>query len=335
MPPEEPVRVTRSVIAGDSLARLVTSAYDLPAPIRRALVQVGDNDNYRVTAGSARYIARLYRYGKYWLAGEFAYRFELDWLLYLHERGLPVSSPIQRRDGDHLGRIQTPEGVRYWALFSVAPGATVHEMTDEQARLFGATVAQIHRASNAFRSPHTRLTIGVEHLLDDALARILSYLGETRPADRAFLTDLTARLRATLLVLPYLADEWGIIGGDFHGSNAHFAASGTLTHFDFDLCGYGWRAYDVAVFLWNMRRRNAPTRLRAAYLAGYQAVRPLTPAEAGALSAFVQTRQIWQMGYHTTLYGDRGDYWLDDAYWDQRIGWSRAWASEDGAQPLS
>ncbi|WP_429842749.1 hypothetical protein [Brevibacillus sp. FIR094] len=37
--------------------------------------------------------------------------------------------------------------------------------------------------------------------------------------------------------------------GDLQGNfNTNFCDDNTYTHFDFDLCGYGWRAYDLAAF---------------------------------------------------------------------------------------
>ena len=41
--------------------------------------------------------------------------------------------------------------------------------------------------------------------------------------------------------------EWGVCHGDFSSTgNFHVAPDGTITVFDFDLCGPGWRVSDLA-----------------------------------------------------------------------------------------
>src|SRR5713226_4894350 len=104
------IPVTRSVIAADALGPLLEAHYDLQAPITCRLRFVGDNDTYLVRAGSHRYALRVYRSSRYWIRSAADYRFELDWLAFLHARGLPVSPPIPRRDGDLLGQVAAPEG---------------------------------------------------------------------------------------------------------------------------------------------------------------------------------------------------------------------------------
>lgn len=95
--------------------------------------------------------------------------------------------------------------------------------------------------------------------------------------------------------------DWGICHGDLQGNfNTNFCEDNTYTHFDFDLCGYGWRAYDLAAFklsrilieeddelvesLWN------------AFLKGYTEVHPLSENDQAAASLMTGIRQLWLMG---------------------------------------
>ena len=41
--------------------------------------------------------------------------------------------------------------------------------------------------------------------------------------------------------------------GDLQGYHANVGPDGMLTFFDFDCGGYGYRAYDLAVFVWCCR----------------------------------------------------------------------------------
>ena len=62
--------------------------------------------------------------------------------------------------------------------------------------------------------------------------------------------------------------------GDVQGLNHNFTTDGEITWFDFDLCGYSWRAYDIAYYYTRI-----PGPVRAPVIDGYEAVRPLTDAE--------------------------------------------------------
>src|SRR5439155_16456801 len=130
--------------------------YDLQPPITCRLRFVGDNDTYLVRAGDTQYALRIYRFGRYWIRGEADYRFELDWLSFLHARGLPVSYPIPRRDSELLGRIAAPEGTRFWVLLSFADGRHVDPLDPAQSYLIGQKVAEIHCASNDYVPQHQR-----------------------------------------------------------------------------------------------------------------------------------------------------------------------------------
>ena len=82
-----------------------------------------------------------------------------------------------------------------------------------------------------------------------------------------------------------------MIHGDPHRGNAAVTAAGTVTLFDFDHGGFGWRSYDLAV-CW----RSLPAEAQAACLDGYAAVRPLSGAERDLLSAFRTVNSIWDLG---------------------------------------
>src|SRR6184192_419556 len=105
----ESVQVLRSLVAPQALLPLVAERYDVETPLHCRLLSSIDNDHYLVTTASSRFVARVYPHSKHWLENESDYRFELDWLAHLHEKGLPVAWPIRRRDGGFLGALNAPE----------------------------------------------------------------------------------------------------------------------------------------------------------------------------------------------------------------------------------
>jgi Ser/Thr protein kinase RdoA (MazF antagonist) len=70
---------------------------------------------------------------------------------------------------------------------------------------------------------------------------------------------------------------------------------------DFDMCGAGWRAYDIATFL-----IDEPEPTAAAFLEGYAAVRAVTDAELASLPLFQIVQSIWVLGLRAYYINDWG-----------------------------
>lgn len=320
-PKEKIFPVLQSLISPQSLSKLINSNYSFESDVKVKLLSICDNDIYLVTTEDSKYILRIYRHNKHWLESKDNYLFEMEWLIFLKQTKLPVSYPIQQKNGEYIGQLNAPEGIRYWALFSFAEGDT--DMNVQQAEIFGKSIARIHLASNAFTPQHVRHHINLEFLIDKPLRRIEQILGTSRKEDLVFVRELAMRLKSKIEGTAFVCDEYGLIGGDFHGWNQHFNDRNEVTHFDFDLCGYGWRAYDVAVFRWC---RGKDDGLWEAFLKGYNTIRLLSSRELDTIPLFVIIRQIWLMGAHTT-YPD-ADARLDKDYWDNRFRELRYFAEQ-------
>jgi Ser/Thr protein kinase RdoA (MazF antagonist) len=84
-----------------------------------------------------------------------------------------------------------------------------------------------------------------------------------------------------------------------------------VTLFDFDLCGPGWRAYDVGTVLIDTDAATA-----VAFREGYEAVRPLAPVEEALLPWMQMAQQIWMLGmraWHVNAWGSSyvADHFVD------------------------
>lgn len=298
-----PIRIARSFIAADSVAELVAAEYDCPplvsAKLFSKLLRTQDNDHYLVSAGDgAQYAFRIYQQGDRFRRVEADYQYELAWLTFLRERGLPVSYPITRKDGSYLGRIDAPEGPRHYAMFSLAHGDPLSLKDPEQLSVMGELMARIHVASNDFTTPHERKPLDLAYLLDRPLERITRSWTDDRMANLDLVTAAAEEARDELkgLIPHFPADGWGPIGGDFHQSSTFFDEVNSPTFFNFDLCGPGWRAYDIASFLSNGNLMHAPAERAEAFFAGYFSVRPLTDEEHAAIAPFLTVRRVWLMG---------------------------------------
>jgi Ser/Thr protein kinase RdoA (MazF antagonist) len=90
--------------------------------------------------------------------------------------------------------------------------------------------------------------------------------------------------------------HYGLIHGDVIRTNAQVADDGTVTVLDFDLCGPGWRAYDIASYLAVIRGLPNEVELANAFINGYEQVRLITSVERETLPVFEAVRMIFSIG---------------------------------------
>ena len=299
------IRIARSFIAADSVAELIAAEYDCAPPIScklfSKLLRTQDNDHYLVTAGDGvQYAFRIYQEGARYHRTESDYLYEIDWLRFLHDRGLPIAYPVRRRDGGYIGRLEAPEGPRYYAMFSLAYGDPLALKDIDQLYVMGEMMGRIHVVSDEFTSPHVRRPLDMAYLLDRPLERIRRSWTDERAANLDLVLtaaeEAREELRGFAAQSASIPGSWGPISGDFHQSSVFFNETNEPTFFNFDLCGPGWRAYDIAAFLSNANLMHAPAERSEAFFAGYYAARPLADEEHAAIAPFLTIRRVWLMG---------------------------------------
>ncbi len=331
--------VTHSNLSPEALVAQIVSRHDVGEIKTCRLHNRGLTDTYILeTAGDPgpRYALRAYRAG--WRTDDDVL-YELDALTHLHAKGVPVSYPLRARDGTLVHVVHAPEGRRQVVLFTYAPGAPngTPPNTDrsDYAHLYGRAVARIHVATDDFASAHARFAIDLRELLDRQMTAIQPLL-EHRAEDWAYLVELVRLLHERAGQVPLEALDTGFCHGDFHGGNSHLDGD-TLTFFDFDCCGPGWRAYDLSVFLWDNalggKPRKAERRWRD-FLRGYREVRPLAGVDLQAIPLFVAIRHIWLLGLHTANGRDWGHAWIHDRYFDRQLKFLREWEHRRLNRPL-
>jgi Ser/Thr protein kinase RdoA (MazF antagonist) len=329
---------TDSNLCARSLAEQVLPLYDLGEIRRCHLHHRGLNDTYKVEGGHGKvYFLRIYRAG--WRSRD-EIETEIAILLHLAQGKASVSAPVSRKDGQVLAPLDCAEGTRWAALFTCAPGKEVdfNSYSDELAGRYGEAVATIHCAADSFEGRPLRPALDLAELLERPLRLLTSTIAH-RPEDVAYVNRLGDRLRR---LIEEMADlEIGFCHGDFHGRNA-CEENGAFTFYDFDCCGWGYRAYDLAVFPWAFAvRQNTAERIEAmgrAFLKGYVRRRTIGPTDVDAMAAFVAIRQIWLLGLHIAG-GDRfGWGWINDGYFDTQLkmlrDWEGSWLSRCGAMWL-
>ncbi|BAZ10778.1 aminoglycoside phosphotransferase [Calothrix sp. NIES-4071] len=318
------IRVIHSILEGAALIDIVLSEYQINKPHSCKLYKRGLNDTYLVEAEQDRYILRVYRHS--WRNKE-EINFELELLFFLHKQSQPVAYPLLRKDGNFTTNVMAPEGIRYAALFTYAPGRAVNEKLDvRQSYILGETLAKIHSYLNNFKTSFTRPQLNNQYLLHQPLLAIKS-LYKYRQYDIDYLEQSIEIIQGQIAAfrLPSSAPEYGICVGDVHSGNAHFTEQNEPTLFDFDQCGYGWRAFDIAKFLHAANRMKIEVTVRNSFIDGYQTIRNLSKDELASIPVFVKAAHIWVMGISASVVGDVLPYsWFDDDWLDTRLAMLRS-----------
>ena len=286
--------VTSSILACEALAHVIEEYYPFGAGVSCELLKVGTNHTYLVTWGDRRAILKAYMHG---VRSHDEIVGELEIVQQLCEHHAPVAQPFRRKDGTMVLTVNAPEGPRDLAVFAYAEGK-VGDFEPEHLTLLGRSLAQIHACGDRFDRTPFRQHLDVRHMVREPIKLIRAALTDDK--DISLLSTMAEAIECIVAPLPVEPPIYGLCHGDVGGYNSHVDDEGAMTHFDFDFCGYGWRAYDLAVFLWS---RNMICDTRTAnrhwkwFVDGYESVRQLTPQEHNAIPYFVLCRSLWLAGF--------------------------------------
>ncbi|MER3434591.1 MAG: homoserine kinase [Leptolyngbya sp. ERB_1_1] len=316
--------VLYSTIDPGAIVSRVLSCYDIGKVRSCEFWCRGLSDVYLVETDRASYVLRVAHWG--WRS-QADIDFELALLDFLQSRGLPVAHPLRTESGKLSIVVNAPEGERYAALFTYAPGVVpLGDLSIQQATRLGETLAKVHEAGLEFECQIDRKPLTLEYLLDESWIVIAPFLQRD---DRAYVEEAIKQIKTALEEFPRSSPYWGICWGDPHSGNTHFTAADQPTLFDFDQCGFGWRAFELGKFRQVALSTGISRRVRDAFLQGYQSVTPLAEFERAAISAFTQTAHIWVWSISLT-YALRHNYSrLDDSFFRKRVEQLRKLKSPD------
>lgn len=103
-------------------------------------------------------------------------------------------------------------------------------------------------------------------------------------------------LYEVLSAMPTDAGHFGLIHSDLHLGNV-MADGDTLTVIDFDDCGYGWFAHELAVALHPVFGEPVEEAAKASMVEGYRTVHPLSDSEVGLIDTFLAVRSLMIIGW--------------------------------------
>jgi Ser/Thr protein kinase RdoA (MazF antagonist) len=281
------------------------------------------HDTYTVFCNSGEYYFKVYRCG---LRTEDEIRAEIELLLILRDSGVPAIEPVVKKDGEYIIRFELAEGRRYGVLYTAAGEKSTDKVyeTDLFNKKLGRYIASIHNAWDKIDYPVDRWHLDVETFIDKSMEHIRIYR-QWYSFDIDFLEEV-ARKTSERISGTILRDRpgYGICHGDIAGSNIRIDSNGNPVLIDFDFCGYGWRLYDVSVYLnafsleWDKAGIEKRRQRREVFLEGYQGHMSLPDIELDNMYLFVPFRRIFNIG---TLYISMSNTWGDN--------WVKASLDED------
>jgi len=307
-----------SVLSPQALIEQIVPQYRVGDISMCELYSSGFNDTYRIkTVSGKTFYLRAYRHQWRTLAD---IQYELDVLNHLKAKGFHAAQPVAYRDGKDFCTVSAPEGKRYLALFTEAPGPEITYANDPAgvARRYGQAVAHMHNAFDDFHSDHSRFCLDLDYFTLQPLRYIEPFLRH-RPEDWTYIQQFAGKLRQHLEDLPESQLEKGFCHGDLQGYHANVAPDGTLTFYDFDCGGFGYRAFDLAVFLWCCRLEEAVSARWEPFLQGYRTSRAIRELDVQAVPLFVCARYLWHIGVHTQNAPIWGVGFLNNEYFDTHL----------------
>lgn len=281
-------KTVHSVLDAAAVASEVDRRFALDGPAYCELLHRGMNDVYLVRTPRDRFALRAWRTG--WRSMEDV-AYELDFLCFLRDRGLPIAPPVPATDETLYFTIQAPEGPRAMALFQWAQGekfgaAPSPEKAFEMGEIFG----RMHQAALDFRPKLARPTNTVAEM-QGHLPHLLRLVAD-RPRDVDYYAFVMERLSAALEAVDPAIASRGPNHGDFHFNNAHVADDGRITILDFDNSGEDFFLQDVMCYVWANGYAGFDEIYADRFVGGYEAARPMSAAEKAIMPLFLLAKEF-------------------------------------------
>jgi Ser/Thr protein kinase RdoA (MazF antagonist) len=189
------------------------------------------------------------------------------------EQGIPVATPFPGVDGPDRVVLAGPIGALSVTVLPEITGDWLNVDDPQEVWAAGACLAELHRALGTIQAPGPGA---------DPKERIAGWLAG---ADRGLAPEASSRLTEFLSTAPELDDQRQWVHNDFRAANILTRGGTIAAVLDFDQVRVDHRVNDLArasVYLGTRFTDWRPTSdgVKQTLRAGYESVRPLSPAEA-------------------------------------------------------
>lgn len=243
---------------------------------------------------------------------------EIDFVNYLHEHGIKLSSPVRSLAGNYIETVETPQMLYTATVWEAIYGEEVKWGIDKENRKYlfqrGQALGRIHRLSQSYQPGPARRHDWWD---DNLFLNPERFLLETDVVQRREYETLIQ----WLIRRPRHAGNYGMVHGDFGSGNTRHA-NGEVICFDFDDCSMHWFAFDLAVAI--RAGRKLPFKWRKLYLQvlldGYQTEMSLNGDTAVEIAMFSRLAAFYR--YIAVLRHRDRDKFDDEtrALFEERLG---------------
>jgi Ser/Thr protein kinase RdoA (MazF antagonist) len=298
------MQIVRSTIAAPEILHKIRDHYGVFSQNANCVFEYrGLNDIYRCTQGNRTSFFKIYARKE---IDQGAIEAEIEIVKHLRASGLSVAYPIARKNGHYLVPLTMHEGTRYGVLFSEAEGTPCSsDLIDAREVVeISRLLSDMHTSLDAVPASLHRWKLDDSLFLDHSLEILEDYSTSNPDIELPFLKEVVKELKKQIQDQAQFWN-WGLCHGDSYTGNIHRNRDGKLTIYDFDFCGYGWRAYDVTPFLAGSFSAGVGEevvehrkRRLEYFLNSYTHAGGLSDSEIEAVfKVFVPFRRIFNLGY--------------------------------------
>jgi Ser/Thr protein kinase RdoA (MazF antagonist) len=275
------------------VARAAVDRYGLPEG-RLTFLTHAENTTFRHDSTAGRHLVRVHRPQRHGrdVDSAMAIRSEIAWLRAIRAgTDLSVPEPLATEDGATTVEASAAGETRVCSVLRWMDGRILDESARPvHLRRLGGAMARLHHQADSWVPPPDFVRIRWDH--ETFFGDVMVY-GVTPAAGCWGLLPAEVRTRFASVGdraagVMENGHDWGLIHADLHLGNALFRG-GDVALIDFDDSGHGFRVYELAVALWELRERPDYPAYRDALLDGYRAERDL---DVTHLDDFIAIRQV-------------------------------------------
>ena len=278
-------------------------AFNLGAAFTYKLINVSENQTFRIDCADGRKFAlRLARPG-YHTADEFAS--EMAWIEALQKaQTVPVARPIHGRDGNYVQQVATHNALLFEWVEGSEPKITDNLMG--LAEQLGALAAQLHEHALQWHRPKNFTRPRWD--FDAALGSEMRWgdwhqgLG-VKPYMLPLLSRTVNKIEQRLKAYGEGEQRFNLIHGDLRLANL-LKHKSQVTVIDFDDCGFGWLMYDAATMISFHEHEAQAQEMIQRWIEGYGKIRRLSHEDEQAIQTLIMYRRVlllaW-LGSHSDI----------------------------------
>lgn len=220
---------------------------------------------------------------------------EIEWVRYLNRTsGIQTPTPIATLNDQYIisGFHADSEQTLYAVMYSWLEGELLgDEPTLSQLHEVGKAIAILHQESTGFALSADAALPTFNDFFWGTEDYLFSGKSKLSDADRGLIQEAHDHIMKLTNEL-YSNSPVHIIHADFHGWNLMWHED-RLSIFDFDDCGFGLEAQDLAVVLYYLDTREQDVAL----LDGYKSIKPLPHYSEIAMKALLLQRRLLLLNY--------------------------------------